>query len=163
MIESVVQWLLQVLAIPEVGIGSVFLVSFVSATLLPMGSEPTVFAFVKANAAMFWPAMLGATLGNTLGGAVNYWLGLGANRAFTPKQNERWSNLIQRYGAKTMLLSWVPIVGDPLCLLAGWFRLSFWPCLFYMAVGKFFRYLTMTWLLLRVPDGFWKQIGNWLL
>jgi membrane protein YqaA with SNARE-associated domain len=51
---------------------------------------------------------------------------------------------LQRFGAKACLLSWLPIVGDPLCAVAGWLKLPFWPCLAYMAIGKFARYLTMT-------------------
>jgi membrane protein YqaA with SNARE-associated domain len=54
----------------------------------------------------------------------------------------------------------VPGIGDPICVLAGWLRLPFWPCVFYMVVGKFLRYLMMTWLLLYVPDGFWRYLGG---
>jgi membrane protein YqaA with SNARE-associated domain len=56
-------------------------------------------------------------------------------------------------GAKTCLLSWLPVVGDPLCAVAGWLKLPFWPCLAYMAVGKFFRYLVMTSVLLYFMPG----------
>ena len=49
-----------------------------------------------------------------------------------------------KFGAKACLLSWLPIAGDPLCAVAGWLRLPFWPCLFYMAIGKFIRYVGMT-------------------
>ena len=57
-----------------------FVVSFISATLLPMGSEPVVFGLVKLNPELFWPAVLVATAGNTLGGALDWWLGYGANK-----------------------------------------------------------------------------------
>jgi membrane protein YqaA with SNARE-associated domain len=160
MIETAVLWLLKVLAAPTVGLTSVFVISFVSATLVPLGSEPAVFAVVKANEAMFWPAILVATLGNTLGGAVDYLIGYRAKVAFAKERQSRWFSWLARYGAKTMLLSWLPGVGDPLCTLAGWLHLPFWPSVFYMAIGKFGRYVTMTCLLLYVPDGFWKQIGN---
>jgi hypothetical protein len=63
MIESAVLWLLKVLAAPAVGLSSVFIIAFISATLVPLGSEPAVFAVVKANPAMFWPAILVATCG----------------------------------------------------------------------------------------------------
>jgi membrane protein YqaA with SNARE-associated domain len=53
----------------------------------------------------------------------------------------RW---LQRFGAKACLLSWLPIVGDPLCAVAGWLKLPFWPCVGFMAIGKFARYLVMT-------------------
>ncbi|OON59798.1 hypothetical protein B0920_21180 [Massilia sp. KIM] len=160
MIENAVLWLLNFLAAPTVGLTSVFIISFVSATLLPMGSEPAVFAVVKANGAMFWPAIMVATLGNTLGGAVDYFVGYRAKVAFAKEKQSRWFGWLKRYGAKTMLLSWVPGVGDPLCTLAGWLHLPFWPSVMYMAIGKFLRYVTMTVALLYVPDGFWKTIGD---
>lgn len=160
MIETAVLWLLKVLAAPSVGLTSVFLISFVSATLVPLGSEPAVFAVVKANEAMFWPAILVATLGNTLGGAADYAIGYRAKIAFAKERQSRWFGWLRRFGAKTMLLSWVPGIGDPLCTLAGWLHLPFWPSVMYMAIGKFARYLTMTAALLYVPDGFWKRIGD---
>ncbi|MGH8853367.1 MAG: YqaA family protein [Telluria sp.] len=162
MIESAVLWLLKVLAAPTVGLTSVFVISFVSATLLPLGSEPAVFAVVKANPAMFWPAILVATVGNTLGGAVDYFVGYRAKIAFAKERQSRWFGWLKQYGAKTMLLSWVPAVGDPLCTLAGWLHLPFWPSVMYMAIGKFARYITMTAALLYIPDGFWKSVGELL-
>ena len=162
MIESASHWLLQILALPDVGLSAVFLISVVSATLLPMGSEPAVFAVIKANGALFWPVILVATCGNTLGGIIDYWMGYGANKAFTAERGTRWFGWLQRFGAKTMLLAWLPGIGDPICTLAGWLKLPFWPSVFYMTVGKFLRYITMTWLLLNVPDGLWRTIGHWL-
>ena len=160
MIETAVLWLLKVLAAPTVGLTSVFLIAFVSATLVPLGSEPAVFAVIKANPAMFWPAILVATVGNTLGGVLNYGIGYRAKIAFAKERQSRWFGWLRRFGAKTMLLSWVPGVGDPLCTLAGWLHLPFWPSVMYMAIGKFARYLTMTAVLLYVPDGFWKRVGD---
>lgn len=162
MIESAVLWLLKVLAAPAVGLSSVFIISFVSATLVPLGSEPAVFAVVKANPEMFWPAILVATVGNTLGGAVDYFIGYRAKVAFAKERESVWFKWLARFGPKAMLLSWVPAVGDPLCTLGGWLHLPFWPSIGYMAIGKFGRYLTMTALLLYVPDDFWKQIGQML-
>jgi membrane protein YqaA with SNARE-associated domain len=160
MIESLVIWLLKVLAAPAVGLTSVFVISFVSATLVPLGSEPAVFAVVKANQALFWPAVLVGTLGNTLGGALDYFIGYRAKVAFAKERQTRWFAWLARYGPKTMLLSWVPAIGDPLCTMAGWLHMPFWPSVGYMAVGKFARYVSMTALLLYVPDGFWKQIAR---
>ena len=160
MIETAVLWLLKVLAAPTVGLTSVFLIAFVSATLVPLGSEPAVFAVVKANPAMFWPAVIVASIGNTLGGAVDYFLGYRAKIAFAKERQSRWFGWLAKYGAKTMLLSWVPGIGDPLCTLAGWLHLPFWPSVMYMAIGKFARYLTMTAMLLYVPDDFWRRVGE---
>ena len=158
MVESAIRWLLNMLAIPDVGLTSVFVVSVVSATLLPLGSEPAVFAVAKANNTLFWPAILVATVGNTIGGMIDYWMGYGAKQAFAKERGSRWFGWLQRYGAKTMLLAWLPAIGDPLCTLGGWLKLPFWPSVFYMALGKFLRYVMMTSALLYVPDGFWRQL-----
>jgi membrane protein YqaA with SNARE-associated domain len=161
MIESAIRWLFAVLAVPDVGLTSIFVISVLSATLLPLGSEPAVFAVIKANAALFWPAIAVATVGNTLGGIIDYWIGYGAKQAFAKERESRWFGWLKRYGAKTMLLAWLPGVGDPLCSLAGWLKLPFWPSVFYMAIGKLLRYLTVTTLLLNVPDGFWRMVASW--
>jgi membrane protein YqaA with SNARE-associated domain len=162
MIESAVHWLLAVLAVPEMGLTSVFLISFIAATLVPMGSEPAVFAVIKANQSLYWQVLMVATVGNTLGGAVNYWIGYGAKEKFAHERQSRWFGWLQRFGAKTMLLAWVPAIGDPICTLAGWLKLPFWPSVFYMAAGKLLRYVMVTWLLLNVPDGFWHRLAEWL-
>ncbi|NEX64350.1 YqaA family protein [Noviherbaspirillum galbum] len=160
MIESAIRWLFSYLAIPDVGLTSIFIISTVSATLLPLGSEPAVFAVVKANGALFWPAILVGTAGNTLGGIIDYFMGYGAKQAFAAERRSRWFGWLERFGAKAMLLAWLPGIGDPICTLGGWLKLPFWPCVAYMAIGKFLRYLLMTWMLLNVPDGFWRSLTN---
>jgi membrane protein YqaA with SNARE-associated domain len=153
------------LSLPIVGLPAVFTVSFVSATLLPMGSEPVLFGYLKLNPDMFWVAILVATTGNTLGGMLDWLMGFGASKAHEkllgPKEHKllKW---FEKMGPKALLLSWLPIVGDPLCAVAGWLRLPWLQCLIYMAIGKFLRYVTMTYMLLMVPDGFWSAIGHWL-
>jgi len=146
--------LLALLALPQYSLGTVFVVSFISATLLPLGSEPVVFGLVQLNPDMFWPVVLVATAGNTLGGAVDWWMGLGAHRVVDKYRHSSshtkalaW---LERLGPKACLLAWLPVVGDPLCAVAGWLKLPFWPCLAYMAIGKFARYVTMTSVLLGV-------------
>lgn len=140
--------LLALLALPKFGLSTVFVVAFVSATLLPLGSEPAVFGLVKLNPELFWPAIVVATLGNTLGGAVSWWMGYGAERAYEHyrhrKVEARALRWLEQFGPRACLLAWLPVVGDPLCAVAGWLRLSFWPCVLYMAIGKFGRYLVMT-------------------
>ncbi len=140
--------LLVLLALPEFGLSTVFVVSFISATLLPMGSEPVVFGLVKLNPSLFWPAILVATAGNTLGGAVTWAMGLGSHKVVDRYQHSRHHlralDWLAQLGPKACLLAWLPIVGDPLCAVAGWLKLPFWPCVFYMAIGKFCRYFMMT-------------------
>ena len=149
--------LLEWLALPQFGLSTVLVVSFVSATLLPLGSEPAVFGLIQLNPELFWPAILVASAGNTLGGAVSWWMGRGAhkvtNRVRGSKTESRALVWLERFGARACLLSWLPVVGDPLCAVAGWLKLPFWPCVFYMAIGKFLRYLAMTTALLAMVPG----------
>ncbi len=150
--------LLVALALPKYGLSTVFVVAAISATLLPLGSEWVVVGLIKLNPDLFWPTVLVATAGNTLGGAVSWWMGYGAERAYEKlaqrKPHEvRALQWLQRFGPKACLLSWLPLVGDPLCAVAGWLRLPFWPCVFYMSIGKFARYVTMTAALLWVFPG----------
>jgi membrane protein YqaA with SNARE-associated domain len=162
--------LLALVALPKVGLPAVFVVALVSATLIPMGSEPAVFGLIKLQPELFWPAILVATAGNTVGGAITWWMGRGAARAREAlrrrkghpepdgpdadepaSRSQRYAQAwLGRWGAKACLLSWLPVVGDPLCAVAGWLNLPFWPCVFYMALGKFARYLTATLFLLQV-------------
>ena len=143
-----IEHLLTLLALPEFGLSTVFVVSFISATLIPLGSEPVVFGLVKLNPALFWPTILVATAGNTLGGAVTWVMGLASHKVVDRYQHSkhhlRALDWLERIGPKACLLAWLPVVGDPLCAVAGWLKLPFWRCLAYMAIGKFARYLTMT-------------------
>lgn len=146
--EAWLDQLLVLLALPKFGLSTVLLVSFISATLLPLGSEPVVFGLVELNPGLFWPAILVATVGNTLGGAVTWAMGLASHKVVDRYQHSkhhlRALDWLQRIGPKACLLAWLPGVGDPLCAVAGWLKLPFWPCLVYMAIGKFARYLIMT-------------------
>ncbi len=154
---------LSALALPAVGLPTVFVVALVSATLLPLGSEPAVAALVLSDPSLFWPAVAVATLGNTAGGAISWWMGWGAERAYEqvrhqPPREQRLLVWLRRFGPKACVLSWLPVVGDPLCLLAGWLRLPFWPCVAWMALGKALRYTTMTALTLWI----WPWLSPWL-
>ena len=146
--------LLQTLALPEFGLSTVFVVAFVSATLLPMGSEPAVFGLVKLNPGLFWSAIAVATVGNTLGGVVSWWMGWGARKAVNRWRDSpshlRALHWLEKLGPRACILSWLPVVGDPLCAVAGWLQMPLGPCTLYMAIGKFLRYLVMTSLLLWV-------------
>jgi membrane protein YqaA with SNARE-associated domain len=156
--EAWLHSLLAALSLPKFGLSTVFVVALLSATLLPMGSEPVVFGLVKLNPELFWPAVLVATAGNTIGGVISWWMGYAAERTYEhlkhhPPGQLRALQWLQRFGPKACLLSWLPVVGDPLCAVAGWLRLDFWPCVLYMAVGKFLRYAMATAALLWVFPG----------
>ena len=151
------EWLdtiLALLALPRFGLSTLFIVAFISATLLPLGSEPALYGLLRLNPDMFWPAIIVATAGNTLGGAVDWWMGYGAHQVVDKYRHSRTHvkalEWLKRLGPKACLLSWLPAVGDPLCAVAGWLKMPFWPSLGYMAAGKFLRYLAMTAALLYV-------------
>jgi membrane protein YqaA with SNARE-associated domain len=146
--------LIALLALPQYSLGTVFVVSFVSATLLPLGSEPLVFGLIKLNPGLLWQVIAVATLGNTLGGALDWWLGFEAHKVADKYRHSRmhvralaW---LEKLGPRACMLAWLPLVGDPLCAVAGWLRMPFWPCLLYMAIGKFLRYLVLTSTLLGI-------------
>jgi len=113
--------------------------SFLAATLLPGGSEAVLFGVLMLYPEQFWPALGVATLGNTLGGMSSYLIG----RLIPQKKDLRGLPVLQRYGSPALLLAWVPFVGDPLCVAAGWLRLDPWLSALFMAVGKFARYLAV--------------------
>jgi membrane protein YqaA with SNARE-associated domain len=152
---------LSFLSLPSVGLPSVFLISLVSATLLPMGSEPAVFAFTSANPHLFWLTIVVATLGNTIGGMINYGIGYSLHHKGEQYQNKAWFAWFKKMGAKSMFFSWLPAIGDPLCSVAGWLGFPFWRCVGWMILGKFLRYLIMTKILMLIPATFWQNLVFW--
>ena len=89
-----------------------------------------------------------ATVGNTLGGVVSWWMGLGAHHVADRYRHSpthlRALDWLQRIGPRACFLSFLPIIGDPLCAVAGWLRLPLLPCTVWMAAGKLLRYTGMT-------------------
>ena len=121
---------------------ALFVSSFLAATLLPGGSEAVLFGVLKLHPDQVWPALAAATLGNTLGGMSSYLIG----RIMPQKQEIKGLAAVQRYGAPVLLLSWVPIIGDPLCVAAGWLRMNPWWSALCIASGKFVRYCVIAML-----------------
>lgn len=115
---------------------SLFFSSFLAATLLPGGSEAVLFGILKFHPELFWPALLLSTFGNTLGGMVTFGMG----RMLPQTQQLKHVEKMRRYGTPALTLAWVPLIGDALCLAAGWLRLNWWQAALFMAVGKFARY-----------------------
>jgi len=115
---------------------SLFISSFLAATLLPGGSEAALFAVLKAYPETLWYALIIASIGNTLGGMVTFGMGWLLPQTQQLKHVEK----LRRYGTSALLLAWAPLIGDALCLAAGWLRLNPWQALLFMAIGKFSRY-----------------------
>ncbi|MGL4767499.1 MAG: YqaA family protein [Formosimonas sp.] len=155
--------LLQLFSLPEVGLPAIFVVAFVAATILPLATEPVLFGYIKLNPDLFWWAIIVATIGNTLGGMVTYGMGYGAKKAYAKNHDATPKHFVwlQRLGAPVLLLSWLPIIGDGLCLMAGWLKLPWRSVLFYMGLGKLIRFVVMTLALLWIPESIWTNIGKW--
>ena len=115
---------------------ALFAASFLAATLLPGGSEAVLFGVLKLHPGQFWLALAVATCGNTLGGMSSWLIG----RVLPQREPLKGLALMQRYGAPLLLLSWVPLIGDALCVAAGWLRLNPWISAGSIALGKFARY-----------------------
>jgi len=123
------------------GLWGLFTSAFLSATLLPGGSE-VVLAYL-AHADDDGPLVLlaVASTGNTLGGMSSWLIGrlLPAGRLQRPHLYPAVAR-IRRYGSPVLLLSWAPVIGDPLCAAAGWLRVPWYLALPPVAVGKIARY-----------------------
>lgn len=128
-----------------------FFSAFIAATLLPMGSE-AVMAGLLLNDYPFWPIVLTATAGNVLGSMVNYGLGQGLRigaEQLNQRQQRRLASLAKaeqwfaRYGVWSLLFAWLPIIGDPLTLVAGFVRVKFWLFTLLVTLGKFTRYFLL--------------------
>ena len=151
-------------------LASLFISSFLAATLLPGGSEAVLFAVLKAYPDTFWPALLLGTLGNTLGGMVSFGMGWmlpqfrhgdaehsgaggAASGSLTPSdiapdeasrvrtQQPKQVEPVRKYGAPILLFAWVPLIGDALCVAAGWLRLNPLHAALFILIGKFARYV----------------------
>jgi membrane protein YqaA with SNARE-associated domain len=119
-------------------LAGLFASAFLSATLLPGGSEIVLYAVLAHDAAALWPALLAATIGNTLGALTSYLLGrLIPQRHAASARALHW---MRRGGAPVLLLSWVPVIGDALCVAAGWLRIPPGRATAFIAAGKFVRY-----------------------
>jgi len=120
----------------DLSLWGLFLSSLLGATLLPGGSELVLLGVLKLHPELFWPAILLGTLGNTLGGMVTFGMGFMLPQTQQLKHVEK----VRRYGTPALLLAWAPVIGDVLCLSAGWLRLNPWHASLFMAAGKFVRY-----------------------
>lgn len=131
---------------PGAGLTGLAVSAFLSATLLPGNSEAVLLAVLSQHAHMFWTAIVVATVANTAGGMTSYALG-----RFVPRKVEhRALAWLQKRGAWMLAFSWVPLIGDALCVAAGWMRLSPWSATLYMTLGKGVRYLVIALL--------WEQV-----
>ncbi|VAW47955.1 probable membrane protein YPO3302 [hydrothermal vent metagenome] len=142
----------------ELGVLGLFVSSFLAATILPMGSEVILVALLLSEVNPVILVVV-ATIGNVLGSLVNYGIGfLGGTflqRRVLKVSEAEFEKLEQRFrklGVWSLLFAWVPIVGDPLTLIAGGLRINILLFLLLVTLGKFGRYLAVAYVTL--PNGF---------
>ncbi len=127
---------------------NLFLAAFLAATLLPAQSEAVLLYLLGSHPA--WALIGVASVGNVLGSCVNFWLGRNVQRfmhhrffPFKPEQITKAEHYYHRYGVYTLLFSWLPIIGDPLTLIAGVMRERFWRFLLLVSIAKTTRYIAL--------------------
>jgi membrane protein YqaA with SNARE-associated domain len=137
------------------GYAALFLLSFLASTLLPLGSE-WLLVLMLANGYEPVPVVATATVGNYLGALTTWLVGIyggewliGKVFRVSAKQQERAREQYRRYGAFSLFFSWLPVIGDPLCLVGGMMRINFWLFTLLVASGKLVRYAVTAWLTLK--------------
>ncbi len=136
-------------------LGGLFLAAFSAATLIPAQSEAVLVALILGGSQPIWLLLVVATVGNVLGSAVNWAMGrfliLFSDRRWFPfsqSQIDRASGWYARWGHCSLLASWVPVIGDPLTLIAGALREPFWRFALVVTLAKGGRYLVLAWITL---------------
>ena len=125
---------------PQNGLGALFAASFIASTIIPLSSEAVLFGFLKLYPGELVPALALATLGNTLGGLTSYAIGRLLPARIEKKLNARAIEKLRRYGSPLAFFAWLPVVGDALCIAAGWLRLNWIAVTVFMAAGRLLRY-----------------------
>lgn len=119
--------------------------SFISSTLFPGGSEVILGALALQQTHSAWTLLTVASLGNTLGALTTWGIGYWVARRLPPDQHlnaarQRALERVRRFGSPVLLLSWLPVIGDPLCFAAGYLRLPLTASMLFIALGKTARY-----------------------
>lgn len=133
------------------GLPALFLLSFLASTLVPLGSEWLLVALLLNGHAVL-PTVVVASSGNFLGACTSYWLGMYGSSFIEGKVlrmdesgRERAERFFARFGCWSLLFTWVPVVGDPLCLVAGVLRVEFLRFTLLVLTGKISRYAVVAW------------------
>ena len=129
------------------------IISFLAATILPFSSEVLLTTMYLSNSFETYFLLIFTSIGNILGSVANWYLGkkitIFQNRKWFPvstEQLERSRKYFQKYGLWSLLLSWIPIIGDPLTLLAGVLNVRFSIFLLLVSISKISRYIFILYL-----------------
>ena len=131
---------------------SLFFVSFLSATILPLGSEGLLLYYANDPSLSILYLWLLASIGNTLGGLTNWFLGLYLVRfesrkwfPISPETRQKAERVFNKYGIWSLLFTWLPVVGDGIALVSGVLRTPIWYFLPLVLIGKAARYALILW------------------
>lgn len=127
----------------EGGLAAVFAASFIAATLIPFSSEAVLFGYLRLHPEQVSIAIALATLGNTAGGMTTYLVGRLLPERAQARVDPRALRWLTRFGAAATVLGWLPVIGDGLCLAAGWLRCNAIAVLLFMTLGRLARYLAI--------------------
>ncbi len=127
----------------EWGLFGLFGACFLASTILPFPSEASLLLFLNSGIYSPESILIVASLGNCLGGSTNYILGYYGRKALGKKSLLKSELLVRRYGFWTALFAWLPVIGDPLLVVLGAYRVSAWKTLSLMCIGKIMRYLVL--------------------
>jgi membrane protein YqaA with SNARE-associated domain len=125
---------------PQNGLAALLAASFLASTVIPLSSEAVLFGFLKLYPDELPVALAVATFGNTLGGLTSYALGRLLPARVEKKLHPRALERLRRYGSPLAFFAWLPVIGDAVCVGAGWLRLNWLHVTAFMAAGRLLRY-----------------------
>jgi len=144
--------------VAEMSLPLLFSSAFLSSTLLPGGSEAVLLYMLREGAAAPLVLWAVASLGNILGGVsgwiIGWWAARMARGRRVLRNNHHYRRAcmrLRRWGSPALLFSWLPVVGDPLCVAAGWLRVGFFSALTFIALGKAVRYGVLVLMAMPAP------------
>ncbi len=133
----------KIISSPEAGLLGLFLTAFLAATFIPVSSEAVFAAFLILNPQYHIQALAIASIGNSLGGVLMFYTGLLGSSIKPINMEEKYKLALSKYGPPLLIITWMPVIGDPLCILAGWLKFPLFQSVFWISTGKFLRYLSM--------------------
>lgn len=125
------------------GLFGLFVICFISSTIIPFPSEAAVIYFLSSDESAAIVLLI-ATLGNSLGGSTNYFLGK-FSRKLTSKKHPKAEQLVQRFGSWSAIFAWLPFIGDPIMIVLGYYKTPIIATFVLMTLGKGIRYLVLYW------------------
>jgi len=128
-----------------------FFSAFISSTLFPGGSEAVLAYLTSEGKQPLFFLLIVATLGNTLGAMTSWGVGRLISIRYSTERLSKASQQkaverIQKYGSPILLLSWLPVIGDPLCVAAGWLKIHWLQSLVFICIGKLLRYVAVIYI-----------------